>query len=138
MFFPSYEIPQKIENDISYIWDGVRRKWLIFTPEELVRQHLLHYLVSEKKIPVSLISVEREIKLYKKKKRFDVMVYDNQGKPLILCECKAPHIALSQETIYQIGYYNQVLAAPFLLLTNGEELLFFQINADDGFDRLEF
>lgn len=138
MFFPPYEIPEKEENSRKYIWDGLRRKWLVCTPEEIVRQHLLQYLVLEKKIAPNMIAVEKEIKVYQRKKRFDVVVFDKNGNPLILCECKAPNIPISQETAYQIGNYNTVLQAPYLLLTNGIDLFFYLIDADGQLERHVF
>lgn len=138
MFFPPYEIPQKEEDSRKYIWDGLRRKWLVYTPEEMVRQHLLQYLVVEKKISPNMIAVEKEIKVYQRKKRFDVVVFDKDGKPLILCECKAPNVAISQETAYQIGNYNTVLQAPFLLLTNGADLFLYLVQAEGKLERQVF
>ncbi len=133
MIFPEYDIVISTESEIRKVWDISRKKWIIYTPEEEVRQHLLHYLVREKGIPLSMIAVEKEIKLYKRKKRFDIVVFDKSGNPLILCECKAPEIDITQQTVYQIGEYNVVLKAPFLLITNGLKLFFYRLDENGAF-----
>jgi type I site-specific restriction endonuclease len=102
-----------------YIFDAHRRKWLALTPEEWVRQHVLNYLVNEKKIPRSIISVEKEIQLNDLKKRYDIVVFGRDMKPWLIVECKAPYIALTKEVIEQALRYNMVLNAPFLMITNG-------------------
>jgi len=120
------------------VWDILRRKWFILTNEEFVRQQLLHYLIDHKKISPALISVERGISYNKRQKRFDLVVFDSEGMPSILCECKAPEVPLKQETIYQIIRYNAVLAAPHLLLTNGHELWFFSRNEQEEYIPADF
>lgn len=138
MFFPDYPLSFKNENETDFIWDGLRKKWLVATPEEEVRQQLLIYLVQEKGISPKHIAVERAIKVYERTKRFDVVVFDAAGKPLILCECKAPHVPISQETAYQIGNYNLVLNAPFLLLTNGLQLFFYEVLGNGEYEQRLF
>jgi hypothetical protein len=103
----------------TFIFDFIRKKWLILTPEEWVRQHLLNYLVTEKKYPVSLIAIEKEIKLNDLKKRFDIVIYNTQMKPHILIECKAPFIELNTPVIEQVLRYNLVLRSGFVMITNG-------------------
>jgi type I site-specific restriction endonuclease len=111
------------------LWDVVRRKWVQALPEEEVRQRLLHHLMEGRGIARPLISVEKEIQYHQLRKRFDVVVFDRQAQPLILAECKAPSVALSEATLQQIARYNAVIQAPHLLLTNGEQLLFFSRDA---------
>ena len=106
------------------IFDIIRKKYVTLTPEEWVRPHVLHYLVGEKKVPASLIGVESAIKLFNTKKRFDVAVFDRNGKPLLVVECKAPSVALTQEVLDQVVRYNMALKVNFLMLTNGLTNLF--------------
>lgn len=125
MLFSDYLLRTKIESETEYIWDVVRKKWYISTPEERVRQGLILYLIHSKNIAAACIGIEKQIQYFERKKRFDVVVFDTMGKPYLLCECKAPNIVLSQETAYQICRYNHVMQAPYLLLTNGLHLFCF-------------
>lgn len=128
MVFPQH--PLKIEEQEGQfrIWDMIRRKWVAHQPEEHVRQALVHYMVLDRNISVGRIGVEREILYNQMRKRFDVVVFDSFGKPFILCECKAPEVPLSQDTLNQIARYNVSIQAPHLLLTNGRSILFFSLN----------
>jgi hypothetical protein len=107
-----------IEN-ANYVFDIIRKKYVLLTPEEWVRQHLLHYLIHEKKYPTSLISIERGLTVNGLKKRFDLLAFDNTGKPSLLAECKAPEIKLTQKVFDQIANYNMKFKVKFLLVTNG-------------------
>ncbi len=117
--FPSFEYKIKTENNQSYIFDEVRKKWLVLTPEEWVRQHLIHFLIQFKHFPSSLMQLEKQIKLNDTKKRFDLLVYNNLLQPLLLVECKAPSIELSQLVLDQILRYNLEIEAKIILITNG-------------------
>jgi hypothetical protein len=117
--YPPFDVRVKNTGGQTFIFDFIRKKWLILTPEEWVRQHLLNYLVTEKKYPVSLIAIEKEIKLNDLKKRFDVVIYNTQMKPYILIECKAPFIELNTSVIEQVLRYNLVLRSGFVMITNG-------------------
>jgi len=101
------------------IFDLLRKKWLVLTAEEWVRQHVLNYLVNEKKYPPSLIAIEREIQLNDLKKRFDIVIYDRLMKPWMVIECKAPYIELNEGTIAQAQRYNLVLKTAFIMISNG-------------------
>jgi hypothetical protein len=138
LIFPAYDIPVQEKDKKQYIWDITRKKWLIFTPEEWVRQHLIHYLRQEKGIPATFIAIEREISYFQLKKRFDVVVFNQSGGVSLLCECKAPYIPISQETAYQICRYNSQLSADALLLTNGVVLYFWEKNAEGVFELKDF
>lgn len=105
----------------------MRKKWLVLTPEEWVRQHLLNYLVSVKKIPASSIAVEKEIMLNDLRKRYDVVVYTNELKPYLVAECKAPYIALNQAVIEQALRYNLTVGAELLMISNGVSDLVFNL-----------
>jgi hypothetical protein len=117
--FPSYEIRTKAEGKRMLIFDRIRKKYVALTPEEWVRQHLINYLVSEKGYPATLISVEMPLKYVRMDKRSDVLVNDRNGQPLMLIECKAPEVALTQKVFEQIAVYNLIIQAPCLMLTNG-------------------
>jgi hypothetical protein len=112
----------------TYIFDFIRKKWLILTPEEWVRQHVLNYLVTEKKIPASRISIEKELSLNDLKKRYDIVVYDAQLRPWLIVECKAPYIPLDRIVVEQALRYNLVLKANLLMISNGVSDLVFNSN----------
>ena len=117
--FPKF--PYRIkntENNIS-IFDIIRKKYVILQPEEWVRQHCLHYLIEEKKYPKSLINVEKELKFNQLKKRYDIVVFNSDGNVHLVVECKAPNININQDTFDQIARYNLVLNATYLMVTNG-------------------
>lgn len=97
----------------------VRKKFVSLTPEEWVRQHLLQFLVEEKKYPASLLSVEKELSVAGIKKRTDVLVYSRSAEPVLIAECKSPDVALNQSVFDQAARYNIPLGVSWLLLTNG-------------------
>lgn len=111
------------------IFDFIRKKWLALTPEEWVRQHLLNYLVTEKHIPASSISVEKELQLNDLKRRYDVVVYDRHLQPWLIVECKAPYIALDKLVVEQALRYNLSVKAELLMISNGlSDLVFNRAN----------
>lgn len=103
----------------TMIFDVVRKKWLVLTPEEWVRQHLLNYLVTVKQIPASRIAVEKELQLNGLRRRYDAVVFDRNRQPYLIVECKAPYVALDQSVIEQALRYNLSVKAELLLITNG-------------------
>jgi len=117
--FPEHDFKIKIIKGRESIFDAMRKQWLVLTPEEWVRQNFLQYMIQTMAYPASLISVEREIALGELRKRFDIVVYDRNGKPWMLVECKAMDIALDQYVLQQILNYNQTLQVKYLMLTNG-------------------
>lgn len=118
--FPEIEARfSKNEKGYMQIFDIVRKKNVDLTPEEWVRQHVIHFLIHHKHYPLSLIGVEKQLKLNNTIKRTDVVVYDSQLKPLLLIECKADSVSLNQSVVDQALRYNLELKVPFLLLTNG-------------------
>lgn len=106
------------ENKVS-IFDEIRKKFIILTPEEWVRQHVVRFLLEEKKYPKSLINVEKVLKVNGLRKRYDVVVYKNDGSIWVLIECKAPEIKIAQATFDQIARYNMTMKAEYLMVTNG-------------------
>jgi type I site-specific restriction endonuclease len=117
--FPPYSIQTKEVDGKTHVFDEIRKKHLVCTPEEWVRQHMIKYLINEKLCPRGLIALESGLKVNTLQKRSDILVYSKEGNPLILVECKAPSIKLSQETFDQAARYNQTLKAPYLMITNG-------------------
>lgn len=117
--FPSYTFRFKnSENKVS-IFDEIRKKFMLMTPEEWVRQNVVRFLLEEKKYPKSYINVEKIIKINGLTKRYDIVVFQPNGKIFLLIECKAPEVPISQNTFDQIARYNMVLEAQFLMVTNG-------------------
>ena len=117
--FPNYEFRLKKIDEKRFIFDEIRKKYIELTAEEWVRQNCIKYLVNEKKYKSQLIAVEKKIILNNLTKRFDVIAYDNNGDPNLLVECKAPNIAIKQETFDQILSYNRVINSKYLMITNG-------------------
>jgi hypothetical protein len=109
----------KEENGKELIFDFIRKQWLQLNEEEWVRQNFIQYLIQEMKYPVALIAVEKEIQLGDLKKRFDILVYDNDHKPWMLIECKAGEITLDENVLHQVLRYNISMPATFLVITNG-------------------
>lgn len=117
--FPDYTFRFKNSENKSLIFDVIRKKFVRLTPEEWVRQHLVHFLISAKHFSSSLINVEKQLILNNTKKRYDIVVFNNDGSIYLIVECKAPNIAINQETFDQIARYNLVTEAKYLMVTNG-------------------
>lgn len=117
--FPPFDYRLKRQGDTPFIYDVIRRRFVTLTPEEWVRQHLVHYLIRHKACPSGLIALEKEIDLYGRPQRFDVVVYSRQGNPWLLVECKAPSVPLTSRVFDQAFRYNLALAAPYVAVTNG-------------------
>jgi hypothetical protein len=116
---PTYSFSVKSEDGRKYIFDSIRKKYIVLTPEEWVRQHFIRYLVSEKSFPASLITVEQQFIFNKMQKRSDILVYNSQGQPMVLVECKAPSVPITPRVFEQIGLYNLTHHVPWLIVTNG-------------------
>lgn len=131
--FPAYNFNIKRQKNANYIFDIIRKKWLLLTAEEWVRQHVLHYLLYTKKYPASLIAVEREFMFNGLKKRFDVMVFDKAShQPYIIVECKRPDVNIDESVLRQIAVYNARFNAPILWITNGLTHVYFQYQHDES------
>ncbi len=118
------------ENKIA-IFDAIRKKFVILTPEEWVRQHVVQYLIIEKNYPKSLINVEKVLKINGITKRYDVVVFNTDGGILLLVECKAPEIKIAQNTFDQIARYNMTLKAAILMVTNGLQHYFCKMDYEN-------
>lgn len=109
----------KKEDDKEFIFDLIRKQWLVLNEEEWVRQNFIQFLIQEMKYPVELIAVEKEIQLGELKKRFDILVFDKGHQPWMLIECKAGDIKLDEKVFQQVLRYNISVPANFLIITNG-------------------
>ena len=135
---PSFDVKiRKRENGVE-IFDPLRRKYVSMTPEEWVRQHFVHYLISEKGYPASLMANETTIKLNTLTKRCDTVVYNNQLEPLVICEFKKPDVEITQQVFDQVVRYNIVLKVKYLVVSNGMSHYCCKMNYDDmSFDYLQ-
>ena len=120
--FPSYDFKVQSIKGKDQIFDPCRKKWVVLTPEELVRQNFLQYLIQVCKYPIELISIEKKIQLGSLAKRFDILVYRGTT-PWMIIECKEANTPLSEKTILQLLQYQQVLDATYLLASNGRETI---------------
>ena len=116
---PKINIKSKLVDESIQIFDIVRKKYLLLTPEEWVRQHVVHYLIFHKKYPLGLMQIEKLIKYNSLKTRADILVLDTNSNPLILVECKAPSVSIDKDAFFQIAKYNSSLKAKYLFVTNG-------------------
>src|SRR5690606_26694531 len=117
--FPNYTFRFKNSENKVAIFDEIRKKFILLTPEEWVRQHVVHYLLNEKKYTKSYINVEKVLKINGLTKRYDVVVFNPDGSIFLLIECKAPQVAITQNTFDQIARYNMILNANYMMVTNG-------------------
>ena len=122
LFFPNYNLKTRNESNKTLVYDELRKKWLQLTPEENARQHLWKYLNNEYHYPKSLMAIEKKIIINQLEKRFDLLIYNKSGTPLMIAECKSPTTKLNQSTLEQVLRYNIQLKATYLLITNGIEL----------------
>lgn len=126
--FPRYSFRFKNSENKRLIFDFIRKKFVSLTPEEWVRQHVLQYLKLEKNFPPSLMNVEKQLLLHGTKKRYDIVVFQPDGSIFLIVECKAPQVAITQETFDQIARYNLVTQAQYLMVTNGLSHYFCQMD----------
>lgn len=116
--FRSY-LQIKTEGGTKYIWDPIRKKYLVPQPEELVRQLLILYLTQKLDYPISRIQVEKSLKVLGQYKRYDIIIYNQEIEPYLLIECKSHKESINQSVLDQAARYNITLNAPYLLVTNG-------------------
>ena len=117
--YPAYQPKIKDQLGKEFIFDEIRKQWIMLTPEEWVRQNFLQYMIQVKKYPSSLIAVEKEIQLGELAKRFDIVVYDQNTKPWMIIECKEMEVALNEQVLNQALRYNITLNVPYIEITNG-------------------
>ena len=132
LVFPEYEFRFQKKDNKVFIFDDLRKKWIVCTPEEWVRQNLIKFLVETNNYPKALIAIEKGLKLAGRDYRFDALVYSRDYKPLLIIECKAPEVRLGQEVFDQIWNYNYEIDAPFFLVTNGLGFIMGEVSSDKG------
>lgn len=116
----------------KFVFDPIRKKWLVLTPEEFIRQQWLDYLITAKKYPSKLLSVEKQFSINTLNKRADIIVYNRKGKPVMIIECKSADIKISQQTIDQAGLYNLNFKVDWLVVSNGIQTYILKLNLSDG------
>ena len=121
MYQPLNLPPAHLKQKADQIWDPLRRKYILCTPEEWVRQHFISFLVTDKKYPIGRMVSEYKVVYNAMNKRCDIAIFDENSRPQVIVECKAPHIKITEDTFYQVAKYAHVLKAPLLILTNGLE-----------------
>ena len=129
--FPVFSFTVRENGQSKQIFDFVRRRYVPLTPEEWVRQHLMRFMAEQYRYPASLMAVEKLVKVNGLSQRADVVVHDRSGKPWMIAECKAPSVALSQDTFYQAARYNLQLRVPFFVLSNGRDLYCIEFTGQD-------
>ena len=130
--FPEFEFSTKSKENKPYIFDPIRKKWLVLAPEEWVRQHCVQFLLKTKNVPLGLIQVEKNLSVNRNQKRYDIVVYNLDKTIAVLVECKAPSVKITQKTFDQIARYNSVLKSEYLMLTNGINHFFCQMDYKKG------
>lgn len=130
--FPEFQHKLKQKDNQTYIWEPIRKTWIVLTAEEWVRQNLIKYFVEELKYPLGLMQCEAKIKVGKLTKRFDLVVLDKHRNPWLICECKAPAIGIDESVFRQAAQYNTVLKCPYLSVTNGLRHYCFHIHFEQG------
>ncbi len=129
--FEQYSFRFKSSENKPLVFDEIRKKFVVLTPEEWVRLHVVQFLLNEKNYPKSLINVEKQLKLNNTAKRYDVVVFNNDGSIFLIVECKAPSIPINQLTFDQIARYNLALKSEYLMVTNGLEHYFCQMDFEN-------
>lgn len=133
---PAFDYKLQDNNNQLEIFDLIRKKYVRLTPEEWVRQHFVHYLISHMGYPKSLIQVEKGLQYHKMAKRWDIVIFKRDGTSFMVVECKAPSVKLTQATFDQVACYNQSLKADYLTVTNG--MVHFSCKIDHAAHRFKF
>lgn len=116
---PEYEFRIKKENDKQLIFDSIRKKFVVLTPEEWVRQNFVEFLKQERKFPASLMAIEKQVIVNGKQRRFDLLIYNRKGQPQLIAEFKSPEVKITQDTFDQVVRYNMVLQVENVIVSNG-------------------
>lgn len=131
LHFPQYSFRFKNSENKTLVFDEIRKKFVVLTPEEWVRLHTVQFLLKEKRYPKSLINVEKQLQLNQTLKRYDIAVFNSDGRIFLIVECKAPTIPITQHTFDQIARYNLALDAQYLMVTNGLDHFFCQMDFEN-------
>ena len=129
LIFPKAPLELTKKNELVFVRCIIRKKQLLLSPEEWVRQHVLHFLIQQKHYPLSRLSVEKSIRYNGLIKRWDIVAYDIDFKPKVLVECKQATIKISVDTFLQAASYQKIIQSENILLTNGKELIYYPINS---------
>jgi hypothetical protein len=116
---PEYDFRIKTDDGKTLIFDAIRRKFVVLTPEEWVRQNFIEYLKTEKKYPENLMAVEKQVKINGLQRRFDLLIYTRNGQPFLIAEFKAPEVKITQEVFDQVVRYNMALKVARIIVSNG-------------------
>ena len=116
---PEFNFRTKTEEGKTWIFDGIRKKFVVLTTEEWVRQNFIQYLKTEKNYPETLMAVEKQIMVNYNQRRFDLLIYSRNGQPYLIAEFKAPGVKISQETFDQVVRYNMALRVERVVVSNG-------------------
>ncbi|MEO6289800.1 MAG: type I restriction enzyme HsdR N-terminal domain-containing protein [Ginsengibacter sp.] len=136
--YPKNKVTTRQRTGINEVFDAIRKKWLLLTPEEWVRQNVVQFLLINKKYPASLIAVEKEIKLGELKKRCDLVVYNRDLLPWMIIECKEMNVPLTKKVLEQVLRYHITLPATYLIITNGSYSVGFQKSGNQFSEMNEF
>jgi len=128
---PPYPFKITDQDGQLFLFDEIRKKEVVLTPEEWVRQHFVQYLIKEKKYPRSLIKLEGGLRLNGQAKRSDIVVFNNRGEKILMVECKAPSVKITQKVFDQIARYNITHHVPLLAVTNGLNHYYCKIDFDN-------
>lgn len=121
--YPTPQFKMKVDSGKRYIFDAIRKTWLLLTDEEWVRQNFVAYLLRALEYPAAMIALEKGLELNGLKKRFDILVYNSNHQPWLMVECKAPEIALDESVLQQVLRYNISIPVEYIIITNGEQTM---------------
>jgi type I site-specific restriction endonuclease len=121
--FPEPQFRTKKEGNQHFIFDNIRKSWILLTDEEWVRQNFVNYMIQNLAYPSTVIALEKELLLNGQKKRFDILVYDHAFQPWLMVECKAASVKLSEDVLQQALRYNITLPVPYIVITNGSHTI---------------
>lgn len=124
----NHKFKTRQQGNKTEIWDNLRKRWIYLTSEEWVRQHFIQYIIDVKKYPSTLIAIEKEIKLYELRKRFDIVIYNRNTQPWMIVECKNEKEVLTEKTLEQALRYNLTIKAAYIVVTNGTNTITFHHN----------
>lgn len=127
-----YRLLVKDKNGKRYVFDHLRKKYLVLTPEELIRQKFVRYLIEEKGYPKSLFRLEGSLKYGQMAKRSDILVFDKNAHPFLLIECKSYKVRINENVFRQVSVYNHTVKAPFWGVTNGISHVFYEIDHENN------
>lgn len=129
---PQFDFRLKKEGRKHYIFDDIRKKFILLTPEEWVRQNFIRFLIEDKNYPRSLMAVEKQITINSKLFRFDLVGYQRSGQPFLIAEFKAPGVKITQQAFDQVVRYNMALKVKLVIVSNGLQHFVCAIDYDNG------